>query len=138
MTSFTLDPRLENDSVFICDWNLSHVRLHRNAAFPWLLLMPRRDGMRDIIDLSEPDQEEFLREIRFASQVMKKLYDPTKLNVANLGNIVSQLHVHVVARFDTDEAWPGPIWNSGVSKEYETDRLAATIQMLQQELKDFS
>lgn len=135
--TFTLDPRLENDSVFLCDWNLSHVRLSRNAAFPWLLLMPRREGVRDIIDLSETDQEELLREIRFASHTMKRLYDPTKLNVANLGNVVAQLHVHVVARFDSDDAWPGPIWNSGVSKEYEPDRLAATVEMLQQELKAF-
>jgi diadenosine tetraphosphate (Ap4A) HIT family hydrolase len=135
--TFTLDPRLEKDSVFICDWGLSHVRLHRNAAFPWLMLMPRREGARDIIDLSETDQEELLREIRFASQIMKKLYDPTKLNVANLGNVVAQLHVHVVARFDTDEAWPGPIWNSGVTKEYELEKLSTIVEMLQAELKDF-
>jgi len=135
--AFTLDPRLEKSSVFICDWNLSHVRLSHNAAFPWLLLMPRREELSEIIDLSETDQEELLREIRFASHALKRLFDPTKLNVASIGNMVPQLHIHIVARFDTDEAWPGPIWNSGVKKDYEPDRLAATVEMLQQELKDF-
>jgi diadenosine tetraphosphate (Ap4A) HIT family hydrolase len=136
--TFILDPRIEDSSVFICDWNLSHVRLSTNAAFPWLLLMPRRADMRELIDLSIPEQEELLREIRFASHVMKRLYDPTKLNVASIGNMTPQLHIHIVARYDTDEAWPGPIWNSGVKKEYEPEKLAAQIEMLQQELKDFS
>ncbi len=136
--TFVLDPRLENDSVFICDWNLSHVRLHRNGAFPWVMLMPRREGARDIIDLTEVDQTELLREIRFASQVMKKLYNPTKLNVANLGNVVAQLHVHVIARFDTDKAWPGPIWNSGVSEEYTDTDLVALVEKLQKEFSVFA
>jgi diadenosine tetraphosphate (Ap4A) HIT family hydrolase len=136
--TFVLDPRLENDSVFICDWNLSHVRLHRNGAFPWVMLMPRREGARDLIDLTEVDQAELLREIRFASQVMKKLFNPTKLNVANLGNVVSQLHIHVVARFDTDKAWPGPIWNSGVSEEYADADLIALVEKLQKEFSVFA
>lgn len=136
-TNFTLDPRIENDSVLIGDLPLSHVRLHKNAAFPWLMLMPRRDGASEIIDLSIPDQEALLHEIRFASLLMKKLFSPTKLNVANLGNVTPQLHVHVIARFDSDQAWPGPVWNSGVSKDYEPGMLSALISELQQELASF-
>lgn len=126
--SFALDKRLEADSVLVCDLPLSQVRLHKNAAFPWVLLIPRQNGIVEIIDLSLSDQEQLWHEIRQASQIVKKLFAPTKINVANLGNVVPQLHVHVVARYDTDKAWPGPIWNSGVKEEYNAvmlqDRLA--------------
>ena len=132
---FTLDPRLENDSVFLCDWPLCQVRLSRNAAFPWLLLIPRRNNVIEIIDLSEADQSQLLVEIRKASEVMKKLYSPKKLNVANLGNIVAQLHVHVIARFENDEAWPGPVWGRNISREHETGMLAARMESLQAELQ---
>lgn len=130
--TFTLDPRLDNDSVFICDWKLSQIRLHRNGAFPWLILIPRREGMREIIDLTVSDQEELLREIRFASHAMQDHYDPQKLNIANLGNVVPQLHVHVIARFAEDGAWPGAIWNSGVTREYEIYELTHIVETLQE------
>lgn len=135
--NFELDSRIENDSVFLCDWPLSQVRLHRNAAFPWLMLMPRRADMREIIDLGEEDQWQLLREIRFASQVLQDVYRPTKLNVANLGNVVAQLHVHVIARFEADPAWPGPVWNSGVSEIHSDEELAAEVTKFQSLLQDF-
>lgn len=132
--NFTLDPRLENDSVFVADWPLCQIRLSRNAAFPWLILIPRREDIVEIIDLSHADQTQLWQEIRKASTIMKKLYSPKKLNVANLGNIVAQLHVHVVARFEQDGAWPGPIWGSGITREHEAGMLAATVESLQAEL----
>jgi diadenosine tetraphosphate (Ap4A) HIT family hydrolase len=133
--TFILDPRIEADSYFVCDLELSHVRLHRNAAFPWLMLMPRRAGMVEIIDLTVEDQEQLLREIRLASHVVRDLFKPTKINVANLGNVTPQLHVHVVARFDTDKAWPGPIWNSGVNEAYDDIALQERIELLQEAFK---
>lgn len=117
--SFILDPRLEKDTEFLHDLPLSQVRLSKNAAFPWIMLIPRQNNIVEIIDLSVADQDQLLREIRAASHIVKALFAPTKINVANLGNVVPQLHVHVVARYDTDKAWPGPIWNSGVQEVYE-------------------
>jgi len=114
-----LDPRLESDSTFIITLELCDVRLSHNAAFPWVLLIPRQEGISEIIDLSPTDQQLLMQEIVLASQVMQQLFKATKLNVANLGNIVPQLHVHIVARYDNDKAWPHPIWNSGISAVYD-------------------
>jgi diadenosine tetraphosphate (Ap4A) HIT family hydrolase len=130
MTGFILDPRLENDSLFVLDGPLSQLRLSTNAAFPWLLLVPRRAEIVEIIDLAIGEQEILLTEIRAASDVVKKLFAPKKINVANLGNVVAQLHVHVVARYENDPAWPGPIWGRGITKDYgrgETDKIIADI-----------
>lgn len=114
-----LDPRLESDSTFITALELCDVRLSHNAAFPWILLIPRHDGISEIIDLSPTDQQLLMQEIVLASQVLQQLFQPTKLNVANLGNIVPQLHVHMVARYNSDKAWPHPIWNSGINDAYD-------------------
>lgn len=122
-----LDPRLETSSAFVTDLALCQVRLSHNAAFPWILLIPQRDEVTEIIDLDIADQQILMQEIALASEVMRRLFQPNKLNVASLGNIVPQLHVHVVARYETDDAWPHPIWNSGIRITYdpaaETERL---------------
>ena len=130
MADFTLDQRLENDSVVIGDLTLCQLRLHKNGAFPWVMLIPKRDNIVEILDLTDDDQDILWNEIIFVSTIMKKLFKPTKLNVANLGNIVPQLHVHVVARYSDDKAWPGPIWNSGVKRDYELDEAEALIKQL--------
>lgn len=114
-----LDPRLESDSTFIIDLDLSQVRLSHNAAFPWILLIPRHEGISEILELSEGDQQVLMQEIVLSCHVMRHLFQPTKLNVASLGNIVQQLHIHIVARYDHDKAWPNPIWNSGISAVYD-------------------
>ncbi len=117
--SFLLDKTLEKDSVFIADLPLSQLRLLKNASWPWVMLVPRRNDMRDTIDLSTDEQQQLMDEIARVSFVMRSVFKPHKLNVANLGNVVSQLHVHIVARFENDPAWPGPIWGSGHSKDYD-------------------
>ncbi len=131
--SFTLDPQLEKDSIFVVDGPLSQIRLSRNAAFPWLILVPRREGIVEIIDHDDNDQRVLLSEIQIASKIMKELFEPKKLNVANLGNIVAQLHVHVVARYESDGAWPKPIWGSGVMGDYSQEALAELVTTLQNE-----
>lgn len=115
---FVLHPRLAADSYFVHRLPLCEVRLHQNAAFPWLILIPQCVDAVEIIDLSISEQEQLLKEIRITSQIMQAHYAPTKLNIANLGNIVEQLHIHVIARFNTDLAWPNPIWNSGHDMPY--------------------
>lgn len=134
MTDFILDPRLEADSVLVGDGRLTQFRLHRNAAFPWLLLIPRRASVSELIDLTEDEQKILWADIAWASAVMQNLYTPKKLNVAAIGNIVPQLHVHVIARFDNDGAWPHPVWNSGIKKDYADDELDKAVSALKRAL----
>lgn len=131
-----MDPRLESDSTYITNLPLCQVRLHHNAAFPWIILIPHQENLVEIVNLSPSDQILLMGEISLGSQVMRQLFQPHKLNIANLGNIVSQLHIHVVARYETDKAWPGPIWNSGVNEVYDPLVKNDLIRNLQKSFED--
>ncbi len=121
MTSFDLNPRLEGDSLPVLDLSLCAVRLMKDANYPWLLLMPRKPDLVEIIDLTELDQQQLMREIALTSQVLRDVTECEKLNVGALGNQVPQLHVHIIARFRADAAWPGPIWGVVPPRPYEDD-----------------
>jgi diadenosine tetraphosphate (Ap4A) HIT family hydrolase len=108
---FRLASRLEADSLFLIDWPLSQVRLMDDARFPWLVLVPRRPALEEWTELAPEDSAQLA--------ALARLFNPTKLNVGALGNIVRQMHVHVIARFDTDAAWPGPVWGQGTRAPYE-------------------
>jgi diadenosine tetraphosphate (Ap4A) HIT family hydrolase len=127
---FLIDKRLISDSSLVTVLNLCQVRLHRNAAFPWILLIPMQDNVSEIIDLSSTNQQLLLQAIAVTSKVMQKIYKPKKLNIANLGNMVPQLHVHVIARYENDGAWPNPVWNSGVTDTYEPQMLIKQIEII--------
>ncbi len=127
---FLIDKRLISDSSLVTVLNLCQVRLHRNAAYPWVLLIPMQDNVSEIIDLSSTNQQLLLQEIAVTSKVMQKIYKPKKLNIANLGNMVPQLHVHVIARYENDGAWPNPVWNSGVTDTYEPQMLIKQIEII--------
>lgn len=116
---FRLDARLAADSVPVIDLPLCSVLLMNDARFPWLLLVPRHAGMSEVHDLDEGDQEQLWREIRSAAYALRAAVPCDKLNIGALGNIVRQLHVHVVARVVDDAAWPGPVWGSGVARPYD-------------------
>lgn len=107
---FILAPELARDSYHLADWPLCEVRVMNDRQFPWFLLVPKVADVREIIDLSEDEQLQLLRESRFLSHWLKAEYQPDKLNVAALGNQVPQLHVHHIARFQKDIAWPAPVW----------------------------
>ena len=111
MSAFELDKRLEGDSVPVADLPLSAVRLMNERSWPWLILVPRRAGLVELIDLDAESRARLMEEIARAAEALRALYRPDKLNVAALGNVVHQLHVHVIARFRSDPAWPRPIWN---------------------------
>lgn len=113
MTGFVLDPRLEADSVFVADGPLSQVRLMDDARFPWLLLVPRVPGASEWIELDGAQQRLLLAEIHRAGTLLKAEPGVEKLNIGALGNIVRQLHVHLVGRAAHDAAWPGPVWGAG-------------------------
>lgn len=115
---FALDPRLQRDTLFIVDGPLSQLRLMDDARFPWLVLVPRIDGASEWIDLDGACQRLLLAEINQAGQALRALGPCDKLNIGALGNVVRQLHVHVVARRESDGAWPGPVWGSGPAVPY--------------------
>lgn len=119
MTGFLLSPRLEADSVLVTDWPLSQVRLMDDQRFPWLILVPRRAGLEEWSELTRADAHQLSDEIARAGEGLAQLFKPTKVNVGALGNIVRQMHVHVIARFETDAAWPGPVWGQGTRLPYE-------------------
>jgi len=110
LKNFELDSRLGADSLFIADWPLCRVIRMNDRAYPWIILVPRRTGVREIIDLVPADQQTLLGEITRASDAISKSLKPEKLNIAALGNVVPQLHVHVIGRFTDDPAWPRPVW----------------------------
>ena len=115
---FELDPRLAHDTVFIADWPLCRVLLMDDARFPWLVLVPRRVGLVELDDLDETDNTRLVHEIRRAMETLRGVVECDKINVGALGNIVRQLHVHVVARREGDAAWPGPVWGHGPAQHY--------------------
>jgi diadenosine tetraphosphate (Ap4A) HIT family hydrolase len=131
---FSLDQQLEADTHALGRLPLSRVLLMNDARYPWLILVPEKVDLAEIIDLDTADQQQLMREIAIASQVLRRLYNPDKLNVGALGNRVRQLHVHVLARFVSDEAWPGPVWGVGAAQSYPPhmagmtlDRIAAAL-----------
>ncbi len=130
MNSFAINPRLEGDSLFVADLPLCAVRLMKDANYTWLLLVPRRSDLVEIIDLEEQDQTQLMREISQVSHVLRQVTDCEKLNVAALGNQVSQLHVHVIARFRSDAAWPGPVWGVAPAKSHDPDEADSLIDKL--------
>ncbi len=128
---FRLDLRLAADTVFVADWTLCRVLLMDDARFPWLVLVPRRPGLVEIDDLDEHDCGRLMHEIRRAMRVLRDVAECDKLNVGALGNIVRQLHVHVVARREQDAAWPGPVWGCGPAHHYvreARDKLVASLR----------
>lgn len=110
MTAFALDERLANDAIPIGDMPLCRALLMNDARFPWLVLVPRRAGLVELADLAAPDRAVLIEELARAGEGLNRATCADKINIGALGNIVRQLHVHVVARFEGDAAWPGPVW----------------------------
>jgi diadenosine tetraphosphate (Ap4A) HIT family hydrolase len=128
---WSLHPQLEHDTTAIGDLPLSRLLLHNDANYPWLLLVPRRAGASEIIDLDEADQAQLLNEIARVSRALKGATACHKLNIAAIGNVVPQLHIHVVARRRDDPAWPRPVWGAVPARIYDAaacDRLVAALR----------
>ena len=129
-----LDPQLTRDSATVGDLPLSRVLVSRDASYPWIILVPRRPGAVELIDLAETDQAQVTREIAQTGRVLRSLTACDKLNIAAIGNVVAQLHIHVVARRRGDAAWPKPIWGTGPARDYAPDALDHFIAVLRREL----
>jgi len=120
---FTLHPTLARDTVEVARLPLCRVLLMKDRRFPWLILVPERESVREIHELPPADRQALIEEIARASEVLTRLFRPDKLNVGALGNIVPQLHVHLVARTAADPAWPGPVWGSDPAEAYAEGEL---------------
>ncbi len=118
---FVLDTQLVADTLPIGDLDFCRVLLMNDARFPWLILVPRRAGLRELIDLPVADQQHLLAEVNRCAHALHALFKPHKLNIAMLGNMVAQLHVHVIARFRDDAAWPRPVWGVDPVQSYTVD-----------------
>lgn len=127
---FALDSRLKNDCFVLCRLNLSHLLLMNNALFPWFILVPETD-VTELCDLSVDEQQILIDEINRVSRFIKARFTVDKLNVAAIGNVVSQLHIHVIGRRMTDECWPGVVWGAGKSEPYpdaERQRIVRLVE----------
>ena len=132
--TFSLHPRLVDDTHPITDWPVATVRLMDDARFPWLILVPQIGGLSGLHEMAASDRAAFVEEITAASRALERLFQPERINVAALGNMVPQLHVHVIARLTGDAAWPGPVWGVGTAAPYGPDTLAGTRTALKRAL----
>jgi diadenosine tetraphosphate (Ap4A) HIT family hydrolase len=130
MDTFVLHERLAADTAFVADWGLSRVLLMNDARYSWLILVPRRGGLSELHDLKHAERMVLIEEIARASAGLKTLSGAAKINVGVLGNLVPQLHAHVVARCAGDAAWPGPVWGQGAAEPYEQKAQADFIGSL--------
>ena len=137
MSIFELPPQLAGDCIFLSDLGLSRLLLMNNKDFPWCILVPRINGIREIHELDEADQQALLRESSKLSLVMLRSFEGEKMNIAALGNMVPQLHVHHIVRIKTDKAWPKPVWGYEIGSTYSAeeieqirDKLAAGLKAM--------
>lgn len=131
--AFVLHERLRRDTVDLGRLLLSRALLMNDSSFPWVILVPEREAA-ELCDLSAGDRAAVMEEISAVSSALRRLYSPDKLNVGVLGNIVQQLHIHVVARFRSDRAWPGPVWGSPGAVPYKAEELEGVAARLRSAL----
>ncbi|WP_444679186.1 HIT family protein [Halomonas sp. E19] len=124
MHDLALDERLAQDSYPVTELPLCQLRVMNDRRYCWLLLIPRRDHVSEVFDLDDADQRQLWHEATRLGALLKEMTDCDKINIATLGNVVAQLHVHVVARRRDDPAWPGPVWGHGQAEPYDLDTLA--------------
>ena len=129
--AFTLDPQLEQDTVLVADWHLCQVRLMNDSRYPWVILIPKVEDVYEIHQLADEQQQLLLGESVRLSKALEQLFAPHKLNVAALGNMVRQLHIHHIVRFEDDASFPRPVWGVGDAVPYEGEALNETVNGLQ-------
>ncbi|MHC6226937.1 HIT family protein [Pseudomonas sp. X10] len=133
---FVLDPRLQQDTLVLGDFPLCRLLLSKDANYPWFILVPRRADISELFQLDETDQQQLWKETTYLAETLKDSFAADKLNVATLGNVVSQLHMHVIVRRRDDAAWPAPVWGSRPATEYDAERVDEIRQRLRAVLND--
>lgn len=127
---YALHPQLAADSHPLASLALCELRLMDDCNYPWLVLVPRVPGARELLDLDPGQRVALMEEVAVAERLLLEAVRPHKLNVAALGNLVAQLHVHVIARFEQDPAWPGPVWGRVAARQYTPERLVEQVNLL--------
>lgn len=121
---FDFDSRLDAN-IHFADWKLSTVFISDDSRFPWLILVPRRSGVREIHDLADQDQQTLMSEMMLASKAIVRAFQPDKINIGALGNVVEQLHIHVLGRRQDDPLWPDPVWGPGEREPHHREPYTA-------------
>jgi diadenosine tetraphosphate (Ap4A) HIT family hydrolase len=134
LSEFELDGRIARDSDLIATLDLCQLRIQNDSRWPWLVMVPQQADMTEIFELPEADQALLSAEVNHVAAVLKEITGATKINVGALGNIVRQLHVHVIARFEGDANWPGPIWGYGSAEPYDGEKMQALMNRLMEKL----
>jgi diadenosine tetraphosphate (Ap4A) HIT family hydrolase len=130
LAMFELHPQLAKDCITVGDFPLCKLLLSNDSHYPWFVLVPRRGGVQEIFELNDEDQLQLQRESIHLSRVLYNAFNADKLNVAALGNMVSQLHVHHIVRYRTDAAWPAPVWGKFSATPYESSAVQALLEPL--------
>jgi diadenosine tetraphosphate (Ap4A) HIT family hydrolase len=128
--AFELDERLKNDSALLTNIGLCQLRLMDDSRWPWLILVPQRPDVSELFELKPLDQAMLTFETNLVAEALKKARQPVKINVAAIGNIVRQLHVHIIARYENDANWPGPVWGFGQRQPYGEHEKTAFAKLI--------
>ncbi len=134
---FILNERLDNDTVRVAKLRLNLVLLMKDRSFPWLILVPERKDIGEIHELAKEDRLILVEEISFVSKIIEDIYRPDKINIGALGNLVPQLHIHIIGRFKNDRAWPGPVWGKVDPEPYTGKELEEATSRLKSSLDRF-
>lgn len=134
---FKLDERLQRDTFLVTSLSLCELLLLNNAHYPWLILVPRREGVTEIHQLVQPDRDQLWRESHQLSEWMNAYFSFDKLNIGALGNVVSQLHLHHVGRRKDDPAWPGPVWGHGATVSYHSAQVEGLIAAARRGMEEY-
>lgn len=136
VSCFELDSRLARDCLVVGDFSLCRLLLMNDSLYPWCILVPRVADVQEIYQLDEADQQQLLIESSFLTGMLKMLFLADKMNIAALGNVVSQLHIHHIARYHGDAAWPAPVWGKHAARPYQSGELGEVMEKLAQGLAD--
>jgi len=133
-SAWSLNSNLEKDTINIGDLPLSRILVIKDANYPWLLLVPRRAEATEITDLDEVEQAQLMTEINRVARALKDIAKPDKMNIAALGNVVAQLHVHIIARRTSDAAWPRPVWGVAPPLAHDPQEIETFIAALRRKI----
>lgn len=136
MTDFELHPQLAADTIEIGQLSLCRVLLMNDANYPWLILVPQRPGLREIFELNTDEQTQLIHESSHVARLMHAHFQADKINIAALGNMVPQLHIHHIARYKADLAWPAPVWGRVPAAPYSIEQLKTLIKVLREAITE--
>jgi len=134
--TFQLHPRLEQDSIKIAEFSLSELRLINDSQYPWVVLVPKRADISEVYQLSAADQQLLQQESSLLAKTMAELYLADKMNIAAIGNMVPQLHIHHIVRYKSDIAWPAPVWGKFDAAPYSEQQIEKVTSQIKNALKD--